>query len=277
MSKTYRVLFASDIHCTHLAHWYGVDNDTRMQLWLDSVLAEHARQPIDLLLFLGDYSLDFWECCTCGSWINEGVSTTERFFKEYVSQLPKEIPFFAVAGNHEQFGDEKWVDLVGNHRRGAVTLGNHLFIMLDTFGANLDPTEHSDGTYLPVDVDFVKKQMAAHPEKKVYLCAHHFDEVLESDAFAALTADERILGLFMGHVHESDVKYFERFHNKPVARTGNFSHVSAKELEDAFWGFRELILTPEEGVSRYIVSDSRAVVKGEPFISKRHTAEEVRL
>ena len=83
MSKTYRVLFSSDIHCTHLAHWYGVDNDTRMQLWLDSVLAEHARQPIDLLLFLGDYSLDFWECCTCGSWINEGVSTTERFFKEY--------------------------------------------------------------------------------------------------------------------------------------------------------------------------------------------------
>ena len=30
----YRILITSDIHYTDLGTWYGVDNETRLQLWV---------------------------------------------------------------------------------------------------------------------------------------------------------------------------------------------------------------------------------------------------
>ncbi len=271
----YRVLLASDIHCTHLAEWYGVSNDDRMQHWVDSVLKEHEIQPIDLLLLLGDYSLDHWVVGTGGSWLNEGISTTELFFKEYVSQLPDEIEIFAVAGNHEQFGDEKWVELTGNHRQGAVTLGDNLFLMLDTFGTNLDPTQHSDGTYLPADVEFIRQQMAAHPNKKVYLCAHWLDGGAESAEFRDITYDDRVKALFMGHNHLSTASPYTGLGLKPLAYTGNFSYTNDQNTEDSFWGFRELMIFPDNAISRYIVVESQAVVNGQPFSVDRHYTDSV--
>jgi hypothetical protein len=55
-----RVILSSDIHCTDLLEWYGVGFRTRMQHWVDTVLAEHAADPIDLLVINGDISLDYW-------------------------------------------------------------------------------------------------------------------------------------------------------------------------------------------------------------------------
>ena len=33
---------------------YAVDKDTRLQLWVDGILAEHKRDPFDLIIILGD-------------------------------------------------------------------------------------------------------------------------------------------------------------------------------------------------------------------------------
>ena len=46
-------------------------------------------------------------------------------------------------------------------------IGDYLFILWDSFGANLNPTEHSDGTYTPPDVDQILQIMSQYPEKKV--------------------------------------------------------------------------------------------------------------
>ena len=52
-----RVLLTSDIHyCT--AAYYGVEGKDRLQLWVDSVNAEHKREPLDLIIVVGDMSLD---------------------------------------------------------------------------------------------------------------------------------------------------------------------------------------------------------------------------
>ena len=58
--SSFRILFSSDIHCNDLQAWYGVSNADRVQHWVDCVKAEHEKQPIDLLLLLGDFSLDHW-------------------------------------------------------------------------------------------------------------------------------------------------------------------------------------------------------------------------
>ena len=81
--------------------------------------------------------------------------------EKYVRRLP--APWMMIAGNHEQYGEEKWHEITGCSRQGAVTVGDWLFVMLDGFGKDLDPDFHSDGTFTPIDVSFVRAQMEKYP------------------------------------------------------------------------------------------------------------------
>jgi 3',5'-cyclic AMP phosphodiesterase CpdA len=256
-----RVILSSDIHCTDLLEWYGVGFRTRMQHWVDTVLAEHAASPIDLLVINGDISLDYW--INGGSVIEKGEGTAGIFVKEYLSQLPDEIPVFVLPGNHEQYADEDWFTLTGNHRQGYTVLGGRLFIFLDNFAGNLAPTTNHDGVYTPSDVAFIEGLMAEHPEKDVYLIAHYFDVNAESAAFKKLVADNgRIKALFAGHTHQSAVlEPGQSLGGKTIAQTGNFAYFK-DSAKLSFWGFRELIITEETAYSQYIIAESEATVDG---------------
>ena len=45
-----------------------------------------------------------------------------------------------IAGNHEQYGDAKWREITGFPRSFTVECGNYVFILWDSYGADLDPT-----------------------------------------------------------------------------------------------------------------------------------------
>ena len=126
-NKDYRILITSDIHYTDLEEWYGVSNEERLQLWVDEILAEHKKQPFDLILINGDISLDYHQEKTP---FEKEYSTSYVFMKMYASQLPKDVPVLITAGNHEQFPTETWEKITGNKRQSYATLGNHTFIML---------------------------------------------------------------------------------------------------------------------------------------------------
>ena len=256
-----RVLISSDIHCTDLLEWYGVDYRTRMQHWINSVLIEHTIQPIDLLIINGDISLDYW--INGGSVLDKGEGTASIFINEYLPKLPEEISVFILPGNHEQYSDEDWFSLTGNHRQGYMEVGGRLFVFLDNFAGKLDPDHHHDGVYTPTDVAYIQDLMAQYPEHDVYLIAHYFDTNSESIAFQKLVAEnDRIKALFAGHTHQSGVITLgEAWGNKTIAQTGNFAYFkdSAKQ---SFWGFRELVITEEDAYSQYIIAESEATVDG---------------
>ena len=107
--------------------------------------------------------------------------------------------------------------------------------------------------------------MAAHPDKKVILCAHHFAPELESAEFRALVAEEpRILALFGGHVHRSRiVELGEAWGNKLLAYTGNYSYSGERPDPLACpWGFREVEFDGAALTSRYIAPANRYVIDG---------------
>ena len=273
----YRVLLASDIHCTHLLEWYGVSCRDRMQMWVDAVLYEHEQKPFDLIIIMGDVSLDFWLYNGGGSYLKEGISTTETFVKEYVSQLPGDLPIFIMAGNHEQYGNEKWKELTGNERRGSYMLGDNLFIMSDTFGGELDPDYNHDGVYTGVDMDYVNAKIEENNAKNVWLVAHYFDMNAESDGFKALLSKNMsVKGLFHGHLHRTDVvELGDVYNDLTVAQTGNFSYTKAPDPHSTFWGFRELVITKERAISRYIIANSDAVIEGKQTHLDRTTVDEI--
>ena len=257
-----RVLFASDLHHCHMS-WHGVDSDDRMERLIKAIEEEYAREPFDLFLMLGDYSLDFWAWATKGCYVNEGVSYTDRFVKKIVPHIP--CPSYMIAGNHEQYGHEKWKEITGCDRRAAIPYGKALFILLDNYGADLDPTEHSDGTYTQSDITYIREQMAAYPgAEHVFLCAHEFDMARESDEFKVLLREEsRIVALLAGHTHLSKiVPLGEDCVDKLLLRTGQFSY--SGNIKESRWGWRELRFDDNGAVSTaYITPPSDVIIDNE--------------
>ena len=265
-----RILLASDIHNCHL-EWYGISNEERMERFVRHMNEEYIRDPYDIILFLGDYSLDHWKWNIQGCYIKEGVSRTNEFVEKYCTRLP--TPFRMIAGNHEQYGYEKWREITGGYERQDYwKTSEWLFILLDSYGADLDPTEHSDGTFTPIDTAYVRKLMEAHPECKVVLCGHHFDYDKETDEGRALLEDERIICLASGHVHLSDVLSLPC--GKKLLRTGNYSYCSGNDPLVSMWGYREVILTDDALISRYITPENDIVLNDQPITVKYASQDE---
>ena len=259
-----RVLLASDIHNNNQLNWYGVSNEKRMEMFVSAVNAEHEKQPFDLILLLGDYSLDFW--VHGGSVLNNGQSNTKDFMKNIASKFPADVPVFYLPGNHEQYGNEAWKNITGNDRFGTVVLGDNVFVMLDTFAGNLDPTGNSDGTYTGIDMEYLEEQFDSYPNANFYICAHYINQNSEMAKLRKLTAEhDNIVGFFMGHDHKTTViQLGNSCQNKTIAQLGNFSYGKggSSETENYYWGFRDLVITPDRAVSRYIVAESNAVING---------------
>ena len=285
-----RVIVTSDMHYSMLQQhnkYYGYSRGPRMQLWVDAIKYEHQKDPIDLIIINGDVSFD--HIYDYGSYTKYKVKDTQFFVNDYVSQLRAlGIPVFVMAGNHEQFNNEQWKEMTGNDRQCSYAIEGNLFIMLDTFATDLEPNYAGEARYTPVDVEYVKSEMAKYPDHQVWLISHYFDKTAESEEFKALLKGEsRIKGLFGGHTHQNDaIKLGSEFGGKVIAQTGNFSYtyytavppvINMEDVKNSFWGFRDLTIMPEAAISNYIIAEvENAQVNGNLISLKRRTVEMVR-
>lgn len=271
----YRVLLASDLHLCY-QDAYGVPTADRMQKFVDDVKAEYKRSPFSAILLMGDYSLDHWKWGIKGDWLERGFSNTKRFVDQYLSQiksLPVEIRM--IAGNHEQFGEANWEKLTGGfHRQDFYVCGDYLFLLLDTYDAKLDPTEHTDGPYRGIyDTTFIREKIAQYPDKKVIICSHYLDLNTETENqhsdFLKMVSDGRFVCAFAGHTHKSDIWTWEKYGNFKEIFTGNYWQNESTPYEP-MWGFREVLLFEDRIESSYITPESLVFRSGEPY---RHPYE----
>lgn len=259
-----RILLASDIHLCHF-DWFGVKAEDRVQKFIDDIKAEYEKQPFEALLLLGDYSLDHWKWQVKGSYIEKGISNTKRFVDEYLSQL-KELPIEIrmIAGNHEQYGETLYHELTGYHREDIYVTGDWLFILMDTYKGGLDPTEHHDGVYTGADMEFINKQLKAYPDKRVIICSHYIEPWRDTEEFKALLREDRVVCLFAGHTHKSEIWYMEEeYGSKKTIFTGQYGDLNKKLMTESMWGFRELILGDFFAQSNYITPENTLTIDGE--------------
>ena len=250
--RAQRYLFLSDIHLCKAA-WYGISSEERLRRMAQQLRARTAEVRFDEMFLLGDLSLDFWAYEDGGTYLHTPpVSNTGRYLREFAPELPMKPHL--LPGNHEQYGEELWKKLTGYSRSYTFAPENGdapVFVMLDTFGGDLDPAENSDGTFTPCDCVRVRAALDAYPGRTVILCAHWFSPEQESDEFRALVSGEpRIAVLLMGHTHRSAV--LERsFGEKAILQCGNFSYSSENPPETSFWGWRELEISENGTISSY--------------------------
>lgn len=249
-----RVILMSDVH--YCMEWYGIDPERKREMLCKDLEREYEQDPYQALLLLGDYSLDHWAWNTKGSYLTQGISDAKRFAEHCLPRMaPSGVEVRMIAGNHEQYGEALWRDLTGFDRKDHLVVGSVLFVLLDTFGGDLDPVEHSDGTYIGANVADLRELMARYPDQKVVLCAHWFDMEKESEEFRSLVAQEsRILCLFCGHNHISGVASTgETYGNKPIIYTGHYSYSGERNPLHCLNGYREVLITEEGMTSKYIM------------------------
>ncbi len=267
-----KILLTSDIHDCHL-DWYGTATDTRLRQWAADICREHEKAPLDMILMLGDYALDFW--FAGGSFVNRGESRTKHFLDTYVSLLPK-VPVYMIPGNHEQYAPEKWKEITGSERYLTAVRDNAMFIMTDSYAGDLGPTEDSDGTYVPTDCAYVKEQLEKYPCENVFLCTHGFEIPRETDEFRTLVKNEsRIKCLFQGHYHLSKViDLGPDWGGKKILQTGNYSYTSDPGGPEAsFWGYRLLYIDGSRLSSEYVMCACDFVHEGKKMHIDRHSVD----
>ena len=264
-----RMIFCSDVHLCHI-DWYGVSSKDRMENMITKLNEYYEEKPYEKIMFLGDYSLDFWAWDICGSYLREGVNNTENFKKYYADRL--KAPYHMMAGNHEQYGDEKWEQITGVKRDSSFVAGGYLFIASDNFSGILDPDFHTDGEYSPTKIDFVKSEMEKHPDLPVILCSHFFDKTKEPpEFFEFLKNEKRIVFLICGHDHINTVTDFGE--DVKLYHDGHYSYAGGHQSPDKLmWGFCEAVLTDDGVDIRYIEPENELTLEnGTPH---KHTYRE---
>lgn len=249
--KEKRLLLVTDVHNCHI-DWYQTTAEDRLAFLCDCFHAHYERQPYDVILSLGDYSLDFWKYNEGGSYLwDPPVSRTDAFVKSYVPQMPTE--FFMIPGNHEQYSRDDWQKITGRPREYAVIYGDYVFAMLDTFSGQLDPKENHDGSYTGINTAFLSAVLHDHPEKTVILCAHDLIPSMEGEAARTLICENpRIICAFTGHTHRDNTLLLPvSWRSFPVFYCGDFSYNSGRE-QNKNWGYRLLDLTDDTLSTEYI-------------------------
>lgn len=266
-----RILVCTDVHLCHLK-FFGWETEARLDRMVSELNTFREQSPYEKIIFLGDYSLDYWTWDVKGSYLGQGISNTDRFVREYASRL--DAPHYLLPGNHEPYGEENWQKITGCSRRAVFPAGGYLVVCCDNFAGHLDPAEDDDGGYTPTDLAFVRDAMARYPGLPVILCAHWFDPEKEPDAFYDfLRTEKRIALLFCGHDHLVFAEDLgERAGHVWCCHAGHFSYSGAKENKlDVTWGFCDVVLR-EGGVDvRYVEPAFDGTLKGEPF---RHAYRE---
>lgn len=245
----------SDIHY-RCSDYFGRPAEKIAELLCEDLAAEYEKEPYETVLLLGDYSLDYWAWGTKGTYLTQGVSNARLFAEGYLGRIaPDGVSVRMIAGNHEQYSEARWHELTGHHRRDHIVVGDVLFILTDTFGADLDPTVHSDGTYCGANVADINALMAEYPDKKVILCAHWFDIDAESQEFCELLRkEERIVCLFCGHDHKSYIANTgEDNGNKPIVHTGHYSYSGEPNNICCLPGYRVLEIDKDGILCKYVV------------------------
>ncbi len=274
-----RILLISDVHNCHKV-WYEVENEERWERFVKHVNEEYEREPFEMMLFLGDYSLDFWAWEMKGCYINERRSRTAEAVESYLSRLP-DVPRFLLPGNHEQYSEEMWHKITGNSREGYIIFDDIIFYMRDSYAADLDPDFHSDGTYTLLDSKPIRAVMDKHPEKKLVICQHYFKTELEIDNPDAreLLSHERVICLFAGHNHKAHVEELPaELGSKKLIFTGNYSYNNHNDdPEPYFWGFRELMIDGDTLTSSYIIPENDMAPGGRKTHIPYHTSDEIKI
>ena len=221
---------------------FGLTQEEKLARAIADLTAEHGRFQTDLVLFLGDLSLDDppYRCLP------------ENYCEACMAALKTlPCPVYALPGNHDSYPLPLWKDATGCEHQYMIDTPEALFVMLDTFAA-LPATGASGSGYSGLDYRFLSSVLPEDPGKPVILCAHMIDPEKERGRLEPfLRAHREIKLMFRGHTHFHGVLSVE---NVPLADIGGYAYNGmiidgqySFSVFDPAWAWGYQVLTIENG------------------------------
>lgn len=207
---------------------FGKTQREKVEKIYGDILTEHKRGRLDGVLVLGDLSIDDY------GYRNLPINYCRKFREDCLDRLP--CPAYAIPGNHDSYPDAVWRETFGYGRQLVTEFGNTVFLTADTF-APLPAKDASGSPHIPPDEAFLRKGLAAHKGKTIFLCAHYFDSSTFSDSTREmLRENDDIVCLFRGHTHISSVTDLgASFGEKPLIDIGGYGY--SGQIVDGRWDF----------------------------------------
>lgn len=236
---------------------FGYTQEEKIQNIMDDIDAFNKRESIEALFVLGDLSLDDY------GYRNLPDSYLQKFKKDFLDKL--DYNFFALAGNHDSYPNEKWKEIMGTDRQYSVKVGDAAFIMLDTFASEL-ASSASGSDYVGIDLEWLEQEIAKYPDETIFLCSHYYQPSAKDWKFKKLLREnERIVCMFRGHTHENTVLAAEDMDFKFLFDIGGYAYMPDSTAgttdwnqfdDDWAWGYQVLEWNDTE-VHTYHVKTSR--------------------
>ena len=200
---------------------FGKTQSEKIEKIYSDICAEHDRSPLTAVLVLGDLSVDDY------GYRNLPHNYCKRFKNECMDRLP--VRAYALPGNHDSYPAPLWQKVFGYGRQYSLEFGETVFIMADTFSdtpaSKTDPAGGSPHT--KIDEAFLKDCLSRYKNRKIFLCAHHFDieKTFTEEAKRVIKESTDTVCLFRGHTHVNSVTDMgAEFGNKKLIDIGGYGY-----------------------------------------------------
>lgn len=169
---------------------------------LQRVLAELASEDFDFILITGDL-------------VHEGEIADYQVLKELLEENFKGTPYFFCRGNHDRrpaFFEGLKVEANAEQEYSSCQMIDGLrIIILDSA-----QDDNHEGKISALQLDQLRRWLAEPAEKGTILLLHHplaWEEAgiatETPDGFEELIRGSDILGIFVGHIHQSSFAYYQ--------------------------------------------------------------------
>lgn len=155
------------------------------------------------------------------------------------------MPYYVIKGNHDAVTDAQWASAFSYPKNYTVVTDKYAFICLNSYGG-----AYSGGFgdyHTPVDITWIKAQLAKLSNKKIFICCHYVDPSLDPNLVSIINANSNIVCAFDGHGHLDTTT--NPSGGKPVFMCGQFSTGVTKTTG---WCYRNLELRNNQIITEMI-------------------------
>ncbi len=199
----FRFAVASDIHFGQTKTPFE-QTTANLVVWLN---AEKEKNGLDLIVLNGDL-------------VHDSAKDYQPLKSRHLSKL--KTPYYTTKGNHDFIAEnaassaEAWKEIWGHENNHAFRVGKLAFILADT------SAPRHGGPYLAADIDWLRKQIAAHSDADAIFVFMHIAQrkrgvqgwpkwglkrkeqiVAGEKVMAFLESHKKVRAIFHGHDHNS--------------------------------------------------------------------------
>lgn len=238
---------------------FGKSQREKIEKVYTDIIRENERSALDAVLVLGDLSIDDYD------FRNLPINYCEQFKSDCLDRLP--CKYYVLPGNHDSYPNDIWNKIFGTDREFVTSVGDSVFIMLDTF--NSIPAKAASGSDVTViNESFLRDCLDSNSGKSIFICAHYIEtqKTITPEIRDIIKNNDDIVFLFRGHTHRGAIiDLGDDFGGKKLIDIGGYGYCGMK-IDNRYefnifdrewaWGYQILEIYDDKIITYHVTTDN---------------------